>query len=98
MVFGLFVLCNSVNAQMSRAEFDQLKSELEGTYQIQMINTRQQPAINSEEFVRIRDERKKNDMVVLTVNEKIQILVLSQEELNKGVRFEDEDRVAYITK
>lgn len=98
MVFGLFVLGNSVYAQMSRAEFDQLYVELEGTYQIQMVNTRQQPAINSDSYLRIREERKQSEGSVIVVNEKVQIYILSQDEVNRGVRFEEEERVAYITK
>lgn len=98
IVFGLFVLGNSIYAQMSRAEFDQLYAELEGTYQIQMVNTRQQPAINSDSYLRIKEERKQSEGIYISVNEKVQIYVLSQDEINRGVRFEEEERVAYITK
>lgn len=59
-------------------ELTTLKTELDGTYQIQMIGTRSLPTIELSWFEVIHDSREQNETVYITVSDNCRIMVLPQ--------------------
>ena len=72
----------------------ELFESLEGTYQIQMINVRYQPAIDTDLLRRIKSERKPNTQILINLSDVIKVKVLSQTEVDAGIRFSK--NVAYL--
>ena len=76
-------------------ELVNLSFEMEGTYQIQMIDTRETPAISLKIFPTLYDLRHETEIVYHTVNEKMRIMILPYATIN-APEFEWIDRIAYV--
>ena len=81
----------SIDSEKTHSE---LIEELAGTYQIQMINVRYQPAIDTGLLRKIKSERKLDTQLLIDISNNIKVTVLSQEEVDAGVRFSE--IVSYI--
>ena len=82
----------------SKNAHNRLMDELKGVYQIQMINTRAIPTIDTELLKTIKSKQKDNEQVIVTINDKIRIVILSKTEIKNGNLFTDDDHVIYMSK
>lgn len=77
--------------------FKKLDKRLKGTYQIQMIDTRALPQTSYELLKRIEEERKPNQRTYFNFKKNIRVMVLSEDEINRGLLLSEKDRVIYIS-
>lgn len=78
-----------------KLDHTELMNELKGTYQIQVVNARFKPALNTESYLLIRDSRKENEDVIITLTENIRVLVLSENKIVAGDLIEESSEVIY---
>ena len=83
-------------SELSKQEFTELLNEIEGTYQVQMINVRYKPALTSDIYTQIKQERSQNETVFITVTDNIRIKVLSVDAIENGEIVTENERVTYI--
>jgi hypothetical protein len=76
-------------------EYTQLSFNLEGTYQIQMIDTRSTPAITLDLFPQIEERRDTKEIVYLNISPKMRIKILPDTIIN-APNFIGIERIAYI--
>ena len=82
--------------KITKEAFLELKSELEGTYQIQMIGTRAKPAIDSDHFLKINKLRKEDEDTYYYVSDKVRFLILSDNKISSGSLIDNESRIIYV--
>lgn len=69
----------SNDAQAHTAYLKQLSIELNGTYQVQMINTRALPTFDMELLVQVKNKRLQSDTLYIPVSEIQRIMVLPKD-------------------
>ena len=74
----------------------QLMEELVGIYQIQMINIRLTPTIDTDLLNRIKGEQKEDEQVTFVHKENIRINILSKSQVMNGVKFPENQIIIYI--
>lgn len=84
------------NLQESQNNHYQLMDELEGTYQIQMINSRAKPAIDTDLLESIKANQKDAKEVTFMYKPNIQIVVKSKQDVQQGKTFTKEEKIIYI--
>ncbi len=85
---------SSLNQEQVQEYFN-LSVSLEGTYQIQMINTRALPTIRLDLFPQIDSLRLENETTYLNVNPNMRIMILPREVINAS-NFVWVERVIHI--
>ena len=75
----------------------QLESELEGSYQIEMIGIRSKPIIDTDLLKRIKAEQKKSESASFYFKDNIRIVIKSKDEVASGSLFTQEEKVKYIS-
>ncbi len=92
-LLGLIILCafigHGTQAQSHLSEDEvkslvQLKSDLEGTYQIQMIDTRTLPSVELTMFKTIAELRDSEEVVYHRVSDRMRIKILPYKEIEKA--------------
>lgn len=77
-------------------DLKKLKEELEGTYQIEVIGSREEVAIHLKDFQAIHEKRKEQELAYHSLKENIRVRILPREEIEKS-SFEGVDKkVVYI--
>lgn len=84
------------NQTLTKQEYIDLRTELDGVYQIQMINSRNKPALNSMDLLKIKELQKQNERVTLDISENVRVLILSKDDIAGNVRFTEEEKIIYI--
>ena len=90
----LFSQSNLTESQVE--ELNLLGSKIEGTFQIQMLNTRSKPTFELSLYEIINEKRKIDENVYHNVNPKMRILILSKNIID-AENFKTIDRVKYIS-
>lgn len=81
---------------LSKNAHYELIEELEGVYQVQMINNRYNPIIDTDLLNRIKSEQKENEQVIFYHKENIRIKILSKSEVLSGIKFYENELIIYI--
>lgn len=76
--------------------YRKLKDELDGTYQVKVINSDQRPLLSHERLQEIKKSRKENETVVLDLDDDMKIIVPSYNEIS-APDFEPLEPTIYIT-
>lgn len=80
-------VCGYSQASLSKDEAQalvDLKDQMAGTYQIQMIDTRAQPSIQLSIFQDIYDARKQNETVFISLSPNCRVKIVSVNEMNSA--------------
>lgn len=85
----------SVAQTSQEMNHQELMNELKGTYQIQVVNARFKPALNTDSYMLIRESRKQNEDVLLNLTENIRVLVLSTNRIKSGDLIEESAEIIY---
>jgi hypothetical protein len=95
-IFILVVSCVQTSAQNKKIEASTKTSSIEGTYQLQVINSRANPFIpgNLEELV--LNNRNATKTVYLSLGTEVRLMILSTEEISKK-DFKKISQVAHIS-
>lgn len=87
IVFLLFLgatnlmYAQSTLSEQQVIEYTEIKNEIVGTYQIQMIDTRSLPTIELSLFKTIQDARQQSETVYLTVSQNCRVMIPSKDEI-----------------
>lgn len=76
-------------------QYTQLAQELEGTFQIQMIDTRATPAITLDLFPQIAELRHESEVTYLNVNPSMRIMILPLSSI-ESPSYQEVERVTRI--
>tara|TARA_B100000508_G_scaffold141091_1_gene146285 strand:+ start:7774 stop:8118 length:345 start_codon:yes stop_codon:yes gene_type:complete len=100
LIFGLISFSN-VSAQQSASEIDiqkleEQKQSLEGTFQIEMINTRSLPTFHISLYDIIEEKRDEKEIVYHEVSDIMRIKILPRTVI-EDKNFEPVERVVYTT-
>jgi len=79
------------------ATYISMMETAEGTYQIQMIDTRELPAIPIALIKTIEEHRKENETVYFFYKNNIRIKVLSRYEIQDNKRLTKDEKIIYIS-
>lgn len=71
-------------SKQEATELVNLKDQMAGTYQIQMIDTRAQPSIQLSLFQEIYDAREQDETVYLSVSSNCRVKIVSVSEMNSS--------------
>lgn len=85
----------SFKSNNSKSEMRDLMSELKGTYQIKVLNSKMVPALTMDDLLEIKNSRVENETIVLTKSSDIKIVVPSINEINSSA-FKPLDAVVYL--
>jgi hypothetical protein len=102
--FFLFFLVPVLNISYGQSDLSEsdveelivLGAALEGTYQIQMIDTRALPAVELSIYSIIQEQRSLKNVVYYYLNSNTRIMILSFETI-ESPNFKSLDRIAYIS-
>ena len=102
--FFLFFLVPVFNISYGQSNLSESKVKelialgvaLEGTYQIQMIDTRVLPAVELSIYSIIQEQRSSKNVVYHYLNSNTRIMILSFETI-ENTNFKSLDRIAYIS-
>lgn len=100
LLFLTFLTVNSINAQEENNQitntetFEQKQEALEGTFQIEMIDTRALPTFNISLYDSIREMRDENEVVYLDVSDIMRIKILPRTVIEDN-NFQKVERVVY---
>jgi hypothetical protein len=78
----LFCFILGISIHNVYSQLDKNTGVREGTYQIQVVNTRMQPAVPVDILQEVTKKRKKSERTMLSVSEHVRILIFSEEEIN----------------
>lgn len=95
-IISLTSYCQEGLTKEEVKKYTEMTSELEGTYQIQMIDTRSLPAIPLELIKTIEKKRKDSETVYFFYKNNIRIKVLSYQEMQHKKITKDE-KIVYIS-
>ncbi len=98
LFFGSLAYSQHDLSEERMKELKELKQELEGTYQIQMMGTRARPSIPMEVFGKIRSKRKEQEATYHSVDENTRIKILPRERIDEEDFQGVEERIVYIEK
>lgn len=100
--FILILVCPGSSA-LSQTEttdpkqhFLNLEQELDGVYQIQMVNSRMKPMITTEMLETIKEQQSETGEVVFFYKETIRIVIKSKQDINAGLTFAENEHIIYI--
>ena len=101
IICTLFVLQSQLFSQSNLTEsqveeLNLLGSKIEGTFQIQMLDTRSKPTFELSLYKDIYDKRKNSENVYYNVNPNMRILILSKKVI-ESIDFNSIERVIYIS-
>lgn len=95
-----FFCCTVVLSQEvtnSKEYHSQLLTELDGIYQIQLINSRAKPAISTEMLQFIKNNQQDSEQVTIQYTSIIRIVILPRDAVNNGQQFLQEEQITYIS-
>jgi hypothetical protein len=100
VILVLLILGKSAFSQTQQTDpkqyFYALEQELEGVYQIQMINSRMTPMITTEMLELIKEKQSETEEVIFYYRETIRIVIKSKQDVNSGLRFTEDEYIIYI--
>lgn len=85
------------NPEDPKEYFYALMQELEGSYQIQMVNSRMKPMITTEMLEQIKAMQSTTSEVTFSFNETIRIVIKSKQDVQSGNKFSDDEQIIYVS-
>lgn len=73
-----------------------LAGELQGVYQIQMVNSRMKPMITTDLLELIKEQQSETETISFFYRETIKIVIRSKQDVANGQLFADEEQIIYL--
>lgn len=95
LMLGQFLFSQDPNTDPVNYYYS-LESELSGVYQIQMVNSRMKPMIDTPLLELIKSTQSETEEVSFLYKENIRIIIKSKQAVQAGDKFSEEEHIIYI--
>lgn len=95
LTLGNFSFSQTENSD-PREHFNNLLLELEGSYQIQMVNSRMKPMIDTKLLELIKSKQQQSEEITFFYTDSIRIVIKSKDAVAAGEKFSDDNQIIYV--